>query len=114
MSGKRALFHLLVCLSIPCTSSQKTDEKILSFEEKLISLVAERLKAILDHRLPLHTRSKMIKDNLWVEIQGAMQYKYSVTLQKKWKGLRDYYFKVKGEMDAYVPSDSSGIRKKVT
>ncbi|XP_018578262.1 uncharacterized protein LOC108916481 isoform X3 [Anoplophora glabripennis] len=73
-------------------------------EELLISLVQLR-PALWDHRIPLKSRSKNIKDDLWVEVYTAMgQIIPLEEIKKKWRNLRDKYIKVKGEICVYKPS----------
>lgn len=83
-----------------------------NLEELFIALVAEK-RPLWDHTLDLVDRSKSIRDQLWKDIHENLNCAWPLeSLPKKWKSLRDRFFKIKHEME-YLPSGSSSSTKKI-
>jgi len=75
------------------------------------TLVAAR-EPLFDFKLPLCERRKHVREKLWKEIKSILKTKLSIAeLSKKWKTLRYYYMKVKGDIEARIPSGSSATQK---
>ncbi|CAG9825743.1 unnamed protein product [Phaedon cochleariae] len=95
------------------TSVQEENDDDRCIEEILIASVADR-RPLWDHKMPLTERSKTVRDKLWVEIKAELNNDWTLELiQKKWKSLRDRYFRIHNE-EEYVPSGNGAKANKPT
>lgn len=92
---------------IPPGGNEQSQSVCDDIDEILIEMVFQK-PALWNHKLPLHERTQLKVNALWLEVSNAMgggkaTPKWAKT---RWKDLRDSYVKARKKQKAYVPSGS--------